>query len=62
MICVVQALMPEPPRPQVQVRTPEPVIIQNIYITHISGEAKNIPIALPVAMPLATPLAKVLEN
>jgi len=66
VICVVHLLMPEPPRPQVQVRTPEPVIIQNIYITHISGEAKNIPIALPVAlpvaMPLATPLAKVLEN
>ena len=48
IICIIMAAMPEPFRapivPRIQGST-EPVVIQNLYITYVSGQAKDIPVA-----------------
>lgn len=51
LLCIVHAIIPEPPQPPValrapvSVRTPEPMIVQNIYITYVSGDSKELPVA-----------------
>jgi len=41
VVCIYMMMTPEP----VAQPTPEPIIIQNIYITHVLGSPKDLPIA-----------------